>query len=91
MTNYGSTNIVDEVWKKGHILKGYDSNVYRQDDLGTTIKKDEYGKLSDYGWQIDHIKPQSQGGSDDISNLRPLHHVNNRNKSDGRLKPSQKP
>ena len=25
-----------------------------------------------YGWEIDHIKPKKDGGSDDLSNLRPL-------------------
>ena len=35
---------------------------------------DEEGE---YGWKIEHIKPVSKGGTDDINNLKPLHWKNN--------------
>ena len=42
-----------------------------------------YGKTeSDYGWEIDHIRPKSMMGSDFISNLQPLQWQNNRSKGD---------
>ena len=31
----------------------------------------------------DHLIPRSQGGKDDITNLRPAHHACNRNRADG--------
>ena len=32
-----------------------------------------YGRKDlEYGWVIDHIKPLSEGGTNDISNLRPM-------------------
>jgi 5-methylcytosine-specific restriction endonuclease McrA len=42
----------------------------------------EYGQTSKYGWEIDHIKPVSKGGTDDLSNLQPLQWENNRRKGD---------
>ena len=50
------------------------------------IKRGKYGdRTSDYGWEIDHTKPVSEGGSDDLSNLRPLQWENNATKQGGRL------
>jgi len=37
------------------------------------------------GWEIDHIKPDSKGGEDIISNARPLQWYNNVTRSNGRL------
>ena len=40
---------------------------------GAWIFRGHYGrKDSEYGWVIDHIKPLSEGGTNDISNLRPM-------------------
>ncbi len=52
---------------------------------GAWINKDKYGKEEDYGWEVDHIYPESRaiddGVSDilynDLKNLQPLHHKNN--------------
>lgn len=72
---------------KGHSVIGYDSKKFRKDDCGAWIIRDKYGdRNSKYGWEIDHINPESQGGSDALSNLRPLQWENNAKKSDGRLK-----
>ncbi|MCK4464768.1 MAG: HNH endonuclease [Bacteroidales bacterium] len=50
---------------------------------GSWIKRFDFGNaFSDYGWEIDYIKPKLKAGSDDLSNLQPLHCNNNRAKGD---------
>ena len=45
-----------------------------------------YGnRQSEYGWEIDHIKPESKGGEDIVSNARPLQWENNASRQNGRL------
>ena len=74
---------IQKVWEKGITVQGQDSSQWRKDQCGAWIGRNQYGnRNSEYGWEIDHISP---GGSDDVSNLRPLQCENNVAKSDGRL------
>jgi len=81
-----SDDTIQKVWEKGTVVSGYDKNVWRKDQCGAWIKRDRYGdRDSKYGWEIDHIKPSSDGGGDELSNLRPLQWENNASKQEGRL------
>lgn len=73
---------IQAVWNKAHRVNGNDPNIYRKDYAGAWIRRDQYGKETEYGWEIDHLKPISKGGTDDIINLMPLQWQNNRHKSD---------
>jgi hypothetical protein len=84
-TNGGSFSdvTIQAVWEKGKIVSGYNSNLWRKDACNAWMKRDEYGNTSSsYGWEIDHIKPAAQNGSDSLYNLQPLQWENNRHKSD---------
>lgn len=81
--NYWSEDTKKAVWNKGIIVPGYDSTKYRKDIAGAWISYSEYGNTnSNLGWEIDHIRPQTENGSDFISNLQPLQWQNNRSKND---------
>lgn len=81
MANFTKEQI-QQVWEKGLTVDGYDKNKYRQDFCGAWIQRDQYGKETTYGWEIDHVYPSSKGGTDDLKNLRPMQWENNRSKGD---------
>ena len=81
-----SEEVIQKVWEKGRIVSGNDPNVWRKDDCNAWMRRQDYGNRgSMYGWEIDHIKPVSEGGTDHIDNLRPLQWQNNAHKQDGKL------
>ncbi|NOQ76044.1 MAG: HNH endonuclease [Crocinitomix sp.] len=75
----------DQVWEKGQKVRGKDSNLYRKDSQGNLLYKPSYGKSSEMGWEIDHSKPQSKGGTHHLNNLHPLQTSANRKKGNGKL------
>lgn len=71
------------VWNKARIVQGYHAAYVRADVCGALIEWERYGDTtSKYGWEIDHIMPESLGGTDAITNLQPLQWQNNRTKGD---------
>ena len=83
--------LINKIWEKGRKDPKYNPDFVRKDACGAWIVWDKYGAQDNmYGWEIDHIWPETllklQGVSqeliDDIANLRPLQHQNNAAKGD---------
>ena len=88
-TTYSSSNCKDTVWNLAKPIKNKDPSKFKQDPYGDQICKSSYGKTTEQGWQIDHIKPQAKGGSDNIKNLQALKSTTNNKKSDSLVKKSR--
>lgn len=78
-----SDNEKVEVWRKATPVEDVNKDVFRQDYAGAWIRFDDYGnRNSQYGWEIDHLKPLAQGGEEDMDNYLPLQWQNNVKKGD---------
>jgi hypothetical protein len=78
-----SEHTIEEVWKKGIAVEGYNPDLYRKDACGAWIMRSEHGNTNSIlGWEVDHVFPQSKGGKEDLINLRPMQHQNNASKAD---------
>jgi hypothetical protein len=77
-SNYGRPGCKNAVWNKGKVIKGKDPTKYRNDAYHNEIHYSDHGTTTPYGWDIDHTIPKAKGGSNDISNLEPVHYSKNR-------------
>lgn len=68
-------------WEKANIIRGKNPDAWRRDSEGNKIRHGSYGTTGEYGWEIDHKRPRSKGGSDNNRNLQALHWKANRHKS----------
>jgi hypothetical protein len=79
-----SNDVIGKVWSKAqYVSPDADAKGFRKDACGAWILWSAYGDRDNlYGWEVDHIVPVAARGSDDLSNLQPLHWENNMAKGD---------
>jgi hypothetical protein len=79
-----SEDVILKVWQKAQIDEYNIPNNFRKDNCGAWIERTEYeNSNSAFGWNIDKINQEL--GSDDISNLYPVHSKNNVRNHDGTI------
>ena len=68
-------------WQKAVPITTHDPNFARKDRFNNWIVWSDYGKTTQFGWEIDHIVPTSWGGLDARPNVAATHWQANRKKS----------
>ena len=81
MSNFSKERL-DQIWNKGRTIRGKDPDLYRADKFGNTMYRHSYGLYSPMGWNVDHSKPQAEGGTDHLNNLQPMNSRANNSKND---------
>ncbi len=88
MTQYTKEQL-DKIWDKGLKVDKYNPDFVRKDACGAWIIRELYNdRKSSFGWEVDHIYPESklrshgvpQDKIDNLNNLRPLNWQNNESK-----------
>ena len=83
------SRIAGSIWSKASRIRGKSPTQYRKDPYGNTMHRRSYGKSSTMGWEVDHIKPKSLGGSNATRNLQALNTRVNRSKGNALKKRSR--
>ena len=80
---------IEKAWNNARAIRGRDPDKFRQDPHGNTMNRSSCGQDTSQGWEVDHIKPASRGGSDATVNLQALNTETNREKGDSLVKKSR--
>lgn len=72
----------DAVWYRTPTAGDEDPRQFRRDALGNLLRYEEFEKRTEHGWEIDHVRPVSRGGTDALENLQALHWRANRDKAE---------
>jgi len=67
----------EAAWEKAERIP-FEPEGYGLDCMEGVIQRKKYGLLGDGGWDIDHSRPKSRGGTDHPNNLHPLQSDTNR-------------
>jgi hypothetical protein len=74
--------VVQTVWERGRVKSGQDPRMWRQDECGAWLHREQYGNPeSEYGWKILSVAPDAQN---DVDDMRPFHWSNDFDIANGR-------
>lgn len=72
---------INDTWGEAKPIRGKNPDTWRKDKFGNKIRRGSYGTQGEYGWELDHSKPKSKGGTNSDRNIQPLYWEENRKKS----------
>jgi hypothetical protein len=77
---------IQTVWEQAEAVRSANPTKWRKDACGAWICRDQFGnRNSEFGWEINCIRPVDNGGTEVLSDLRPLQWINNEASRSGNL------
>jgi len=77
----------ETAWNNASKVRDKNPEAWRKDPYGNLIRRGSYGTNGEFGWEVDHIKPKSKGGSGSTKNIQALN--TNKNRSLGNKYPKK--
>jgi len=68
----------EAAWSNARQVAGRDPNRWREDAYGAPMYYHNYGQRTNMGWDIDHRREITRGGTNAYSNLQAMQWHNNR-------------
>ena len=58
MSNTNKPDLIERIWETATPVLGYDARVYRRDEAGMLMRRDEHGLQTTLGWDVGRkLKP----------------------------------
>jgi len=77
MPSYSNEKLL-QIWRKGLQIPNRNPALFRMDRYGNEIHWTKYGnRKSRFGWEVHHVRPVSDGGTDVLHNLIPVQWATN--------------
>lgn len=64
------SQVIDAAWECGRVVPEADASIWRQDECGAWMRREQVGRQTEFGWKIRSVSTSAEQTSDD---LRPLH------------------
>lgn len=69
-----SKQLIQQVWEKGRSGSRFDASMWREDECGAWISREDYSKPdSEFGWKIVKVSAED---AETLENLQPFHYRN---------------
>jgi hypothetical protein len=64
------SELIDAAWEHGRAMPEADASIWRQDQCGAWMRREQVGRQTEFGWKIRSISTSAEQTADD---LRPFH------------------
>jgi len=64
------SELIEAAWEHGRVAPEADASIWRQDECGAWMRREQIGRQTEFGWKIRSVSTRAEQTADD---LRPFH------------------